>query len=141
MSGPGGGANGRTSWAPYAEQREPKAAVHKRPGLPEKSQSGGGKLPRIIFNYQNQPARLEPSRKPSGAVDPDSPYPIRSVRVWPLDGPGTVNPALLGKGRNVTAPAIDPLPCKRRISYQFPCAYGSGQRAHIPDPNSPPRRL
>src|SRR6266568_9017965 len=41
MSGPGGGANGRTSWAPYAEQREPKA-VHKRPGLPEKSQSGGG---------------------------------------------------------------------------------------------------
>ncbi len=119
-----------------------------RPGvwiLGELVRAGREALPRIIFNYQNQPRTnprgWSPPAKPSGAVDPDSPYPIRSVRVWPLDGPGTVNPALLGKGRNVTAPAIDPLPCKRRISHQFPCAYGSGQRAHISDPNSLPRKL
>src|SRR6266567_1124358 len=85
MSGPGGGANGRTSWAPYAEQREPKA-VHKRPGLPEKSQSGGGTSDNIQLS--------EPTRE-AGALRQSLPARwtqtprARSVRSGPghWDGP------------------------------------------------------
>src|SRR5229473_7936471 len=95
MSGPGGGANGRTSWAPYAEQREPKA-VHKRPGLPEKSQSGGGTSDNIQLS--------EPTRE-AGALRQSLPARwtrtprTRSVRSGLATGmaPATVNTALLGK--------------------------------------------
>ena len=55
-------------------------------------------VPRIIFNYQNQPARLEPSGKAFRRGGPRLPVPDPFGQGLATGmAPATVNPALLGK--------------------------------------------
>jgi hypothetical protein len=122
------------------------AVAQPCPMLGERVQAFSGErcdlLPLITFNYQNQPARLEPSRKAFRRGGPRLPVPDPFGQGLATGmAPATVNPALLGKWYGPAERNRSAALHKRHIWHQFPCAYGSGQRAHIPDPNSPPRRL
>src|SRR6266567_2520118 len=79
-------------------------------------------VPRIIFNYQNQPARLEPSGKAFRPGGPRLPVPDPFGQGLATGmAPATVNPALLGKWygpaeRNrsaaLQAPHLAPIPLR-----------------------------
>ncbi len=79
-------------------------------------------VPRIIFNYQNQPARLEPSGKAFRRGGPRLPVPDPFGQGLATGmAPATVNPALLGKWygpaeRNrsaaLQAPHLAPIPLR-----------------------------